>query len=216
MTAPRRPWTTREMAYLREHYPTKPVAGIAQALGRPVHSIYQQARIHGIKRANQVGVYTLDLVKSRCQVDANDGDDACWLWQGCSNGGIPYGWHEGRLRSMRQVVLELHRGKKMRSEFVVQPSCGEPGCLNPRHLKEVHRRVLARDNRGLEPAPVRTARLRRQALANGRAKLDMDKAREIRLSDEGSAVLAERYGVTRKTINCVRRGEHWAGATVLG
>ena len=51
------------------------------------------------------------------------------------------------------------------------------------------------------------AKTRRHSNVN--KKLDIDKAREIRMSTESGPVLAARYGVNRSLISRIKRGTDW-------
>lgn len=208
--AKRRPWTTKELAYVREHYPMQGGKKVGEAIGRPAASVCEFARRHGIGCLNQVGVYTLDSIQARCEVDTEGGSKyACWVWTGRIHEGVPYGWHGGSLGSMRKVAFSLHHGREVAHGHVVKTTCECGACLNPFHLKEISRRELLRENHLKEPAIRRSARLTAAAVARGNAVLNLEKAREIRASCEPARVFAERFGVSESHINRVRRGESW-------
>lgn len=208
-----RHWTTRELAYVRQHYPTQGAKKVGEALGRPHGSVAEYARRHGIKRINQVGgAYTLDLIRARCIVHGPDDDHAdCWDWTGhChGKGQVPYVWHNGKLGSARRVVYSLaHPDKALSQKYVIRPRCENPTCLNPEHLYLQTRVALKNENAAKEPVALRMAR----SAAQGRerfAVLDLDKVREIRASGATAAALSERFGVTATTIRRIRRGEMW-------
>ena len=215
MVMQRREWTTKELAYVREHYPMQGGKKVGAALGRSAGSVNEFARRHGIKCLNQVGTYTLATAKARCVIDPCD-EDSCWSWTGRLSSGIPYAWHNGSLVSMRKVVYELHFGRPVRDGYAVRMSCECGECLNPRHMKEQARGKLLRENAAKEPLIRKRARLAAAAIARGEAVLDMERAREIRASAEPSKVLAERYGVTVTTINRIRRGQSWRDFSAAG
>lgn len=51
MTQQRRPWTLKEHAYLKTHYPTsKPISDIARAIDRSVEQVSRRARKLGLVR----------------------------------------------------------------------------------------------------------------------------------------------------------------------
>ena len=56
--------------------------------------------------------------------------------------------------------------------------------------------------------PARIAKLAAYGRAH-RAKLTLDQARTIRMSDESGTVLAERYSVSRQTVNRIKAGTAW-------
>jgi len=200
--------TAQELAYIREHYPLEGGPNVAQALGRPVGSVHEFARRHGIRRLNVVaGAYTLELIRARCLVDENE-YSPCWIWTGPENAGVPVLRHNGHLRSARQVVQELKTGRTLSRNQVVRMDCGGSSCLNPEHMAVQTRASLKTENAASEPAAIRRARVGAQVRQRC-AVLDFDKARQIRLSDEPTLVLAARYGVSAKTIRDVRAGDSW-------
>lgn len=52
--------------------------------------------------------------------------------------------------------------------------------------------------------------LSRQKLRPPAAKLDEQKVKEIRASEDNDYALARRYGVDARTIQCVRKGKTWS------
>jgi hypothetical protein len=85
--------------------------------------------------------------------------------------------------------------------FVVFQTCGNTHCINPAHLKigteSDCKRQMLEDGRFAI------------GVRNGRAKLNPDKVREIRQSNEGHKALARQYGVDAKLIRMVLAGKIW-------
>jgi len=104
-------------------------------------------------------------------------------------------------QSAHRAAYMLHHRVDLTPEQVVRHRCDNPACANPAHLDigthadNVADRVL----RGRSATHER----------HGRAKLTMEKAREIRASSEPIAVLAKRYSVDRKLIRQIRLHEIW-------
>jgi hypothetical protein len=72
----RRPWTPDELAFLRAHYPDRATAWIAEQLGRPAGSIYQQAAIQGLHKSR---AFMASEASGRMQREDHRGRD--WQFQ---------------------------------------------------------------------------------------------------------------------------------------
>lgn len=83
----------------------------------------------------------------------------------------------------------------------VRHRCDTPPCVNPEHLEVgTHAENMAdKTRRGKDPVGER----------NPMVKLSEADARAIRSSGESGPVLAARYGVTRTTINRIKKGTQW-------
>lgn len=107
----------------------------------------------------------------------------------------------------RALFQEVHGPVKAGHEIV--PSCETRLCVHPTHTEQItsteRRRRMAVKRKSLPTTAAMIARNRSLF-----AKLDMEKARHIRVTDERSDVLAARYGVSRTLINNVRNGSSWA------
>lgn len=145
----------------------------------------------------------LARIRARCHDDGG-----CWIWEGYTlKGKMPIMSFEGRPTTVRSVAY-MHGVGKIRYGHEVVRTCESTLCCNPAHLEQVtiaerRRRLAARRN---DRQPAQLVRQIRET----RGKLDMEKAREIRASDEQAKVLAERYGVSSTLIGYVRRGISWA------
>lgn len=112
---------------------------------------------------------------------------ACWIWTGPMHPD-GYGSHGGR-QAHRWAFLQV---REATAGLVLDHLCGQRECVNVAHLEEVTQGENVRRGRG--------------------AKLDMDKAREIRGSSASSIELAAVYGVHPRTIDWVRSGRTWREA----
>lgn len=146
----------------------------------------------------------LTRIRVRCHDDAG-----CWIWDGyaMNKGKVPVMSYEGRPTTVRSVAFRHGVGTIKPGHEVVR-TCESTLCCNPAHLEQVtvaqRRKRLAAVRNERQPASVVRAQRERYA------KLDMEKARAIRASDEMGKVLAERYGVSATLIGYVRRGVSWA------
>jgi hypothetical protein len=153
--------------------------------------------------------HTIESLKART---IEEGD--CWLWQGYKANGTPQVSNprpgfRSKMYSVRRLMRELATEKPTPDGHYVT-SCGTPDCVNPKHVlyrtDEQHLQAIGR----LSSTGITKARkLRQHYMKVGRAKLTDEIAQEIRLSNESSPALAQRYGVDRSLISKVRRGEAW-------
>jgi len=140
-----------------------------------------------------------------------EGDGGCRLWVGAKNGeGYPLAQIDGRMRSVRRVVLEQVRGEPLARRMVAVATCGCNDCIAPEHLRAAtHASNMARAV-GRKPADVRA----RMAIARRRSapKLTLDHAREIRLAvacGEPRSAVAKRMGVSVGMVGLIVRGAAW-------
>lgn len=118
-------------------------------------------------------------------------DTPCWIWQ-LAKQGTGYGKtvHSGRFALAHRVYYERFKGP-IPEGLVLDHLCRNRACVNPDHLEAVTH--IENCQRG-------------QA---GRRKLTAAQVLEIRASDEGSSVLAARYGVDRGSIKNIRARRTW-------
>lgn len=133
--------------------------------------------------------------------------DGCWEWQSAF-GSRGYGifWHGKERRSLmaHRFALEVHLGFNFPSEQVVMHSCDNPKCVNPDHLSLGSIRDNALD-----------------AKSKGRLAIGERNGGGVKLTDEAVAAIKSRkgitsgqseaslYGVSRTTVNAIRRNERW-------
>ena len=129
----------------------------------------------------------------------------CWNWIGAKRKGygiISFGPRPGRIFYAHRIAWELAHSASP-GNMCVCHSCDNPACVNPDHLFLGTLSDNARD---------RDAKGRNINLVgerHGMAKLTDSAVVDIRASAESALALAARYGVSRKTIYCTRRGEGW-------
>jgi len=107
--------------------------------------------------------------------------------------------------TLRTILMVLYNKRKFPNQ-VVTTNCGNKRCINPDHLRVVGKKTVFKitDYKN----PVRSAKLSAYARAT-RAKLNMEQAREIRLSDKTHRELALEYGVNKATIGNIKAGRTW-------
>ena len=150
----------------------------------------------------QSTIYLSDLINRTVQ----DGD--CLLWTGPSNGsGYPMVSITRKNHTLRTILAVLYK-KNKRSNQVVTTTCGNKRCIHPDHLRIVGKKSVFKISIANYKSPIRSAKLSAYARAN-RAKLNMDQAREIRMSDKTHRELALEYGVNKATIGNIKAGRTW-------
>lgn len=155
------------------------------------------------------GIRTPEDLRSRCCVDECTD---CWHWRaGCSGNGkpsvqlvLPTGERvqcSGRRAAL--LVSGVHIPKGMRA--IARAECRSADCVNPEHTKagtlKQQAQYLAR--MGRFSTPQRRAQL--MQCNDKMSKTTRQERLDIMLSDEPTAVLAERYGLTRRRVCAIRR-----------
>lgn len=135
-------------------------------------------------------------------VDTSGGPDACWPWTGQRDEkGYGRVWVSGRKERMHRVAFALVNGRM--PVGLGCHTCNNPPCCNPRHVYDGTPLSNTEDRRR---AGVSTSR---PGEANHEAKLSERDARAIRESPSPATVLAEHYGVSRRTVWLIRTGRAW-------
>lgn len=149
------------------------------------------------------GAYLLKRIRNGCR---EDGD--CLVWKGhCGKGEMPVMSVKGVPRTVRRLTYQ-HAVGPVGAGMEVVSTCGTPRCVAPEHLKKISKTQRRRESAAKRSAGASVRLLSANRVRQG--KLDMEKARAIRASEETGPVLAERYGVSTALISLVRRGQSWA------
>lgn len=140
-------------------------------------------------------------------------DDGCLVWTGhASSGRFPQWRVGGKVQPARRVVYQCCKGK-IKKGFFVGVNCGTDLCVHPDHV------VARKRNANLKGVPLSlqhkiSISVGRRA---GRSITD-DDVRTIRASDEDTASLALRFGISRQYVWSILRGDKrvdhaspWAG-----
>ncbi len=143
------------------------------------------------------------------KVDRSGGLDACWTWLAGTKDG--YGWFampDGPDRAHR-VSWMLEKGPIPDGLFVLH-HCDVRPCVNTRHL------YLGRNAENAHDREERGGGHDRCGERNGRSKLTLESAEEIRRihRDEGVGAhrLARQFGLAKSTVNSVLWGHTWRAA----
>ena len=103
-----------------------------------------------------------------------------------------------------RVMWNIKHGK-LGYRDTIKTKCDNSACIEWTHLRKTTRAEVLK---GRAKTPMHAMRIARAAQANAK-KLDWDKVRAIRASDENADVWAERLGVSKPLITAVRRNEVW-------
>lgn len=140
----------------------------------------------------------------RFRIDAATG---CW---NCTshqpgNAGYPLALANGLRTTLHRQIYMQQTGRQLPTDVFVMHTCDNKMCINPAHLRE----GTAADN-------MRDA-ANKDRMVHGerhhRAKLTVDRARNIAHSDEKLRVLADRHGVSITAVHAVKHGKTWVRAT---
>jgi hypothetical protein len=138
--------------------------------------------------------------------DKSGGPDACWPWKHNKTpggyGNVP-AFISGKRTGAHRHAFRLHFGTDPGRHSVCH-ECDRRECGNPAHLwagsQYDNMMDAIRKGRYMAVAP---------GELHPQAKLSDNKVREILTSTEDAVTLAERFGVTKKTIQAVRTGKTW-------
>jgi len=134
------------------------------------------------------------------KVDRQPG--GCWLWRGAKNravNGYGIALIDGKIAYAHRASFEHFHGPVPQGMCVCH-TCDVPACVNPDHLFLGTRADNSRDMREKGKGP-RTM------------TLTPAKALKIFRDRGNGETIAAKYGITRATVNKIRRGENWKHVT---
>jgi DNA-binding XRE family transcriptional regulator len=139
-------------------------------------------------------IHLLERVLANVMTNAN----GCWIWMAArTQGGYGALWLDGEVKYAHRVVGVLFLALDENSGKCVLHECDTPACCNPNHLRlGSHREnmldatVKGRMSKKLQPA-------------------DVMEIRRLRAEGHTQQVLADRFGVSRTTIQQIERRETW-------
>lgn len=129
----------------------------------------------------------------------------CWHWTGQKNA-AGYGmiWKDRKAQRAHRISYALFRGP-LNADQVVCHHCDNPQCVNPDHLFKGTRLDNNRDaaKKGRTPLGEK----------HGNSKLTEAQVRLIKHSSKSLSILAKKFGVSKTTINNIKRGRGWGWLT---
>lgn len=161
------------------------------------------------------GIRTITDLRDRCRVDEHTG---CWHWGLVVSQGSPrvhfVAPDTGKRITTRgrRAALYLKRGRDLRDGMRAIPAagCKSDDCCNPAHARAASTADVGRYMK--QSGKSKTMRKKiaaRQVARTTRAKLDPEKAREIRASSETTTALAKRYNVSQYAAWAAKTGKTW-------
>jgi hypothetical protein len=161
------------------------------------------------------GVRHIGCIRERCHVDSDTG---CWLWRmSCATGtNTPHVRYQGKLRTVRRLVLELVGRPALDTETVVRRGECHEKCVRPEHQTALNRSAYMHwlnansAMNGAAHAAARTLAVRRRP--NVRLQ-SVEQAEQIRVrvaNGEDRGELATEFGLSRSHLNRIARGKNWA------
>lgn len=109
----------------------------------------------------------------------------------------------GSPKSVRRILWDIGHTEKLTKDDTIKMTCENDKCVNTKHMKKERRNKV---QAGKPKNVIHSMRIA-EGLRKVKGKLDMDKARAIRDSEEPAKVLAEKYGVSKANIHLVKRGK---------
>lgn len=143
-------------------------------------------------------------------IERTDEVGDCWIWNSTtSSGGYPIMKIRGcPCRLVRREAFMLAGGELMPRQ-PVDVTCDERLCINPKHLKASSTAEIAQKaaRQGKFSGVARAAKI--AAVRRTKAKLTIEQAREIRISEVPNKELAALYGVHKSVIQGIKTGTRW-------
>lgn len=141
------------------------------------------------------------------KVNKSEGDD-CWLWTAATNEG-DYGRIKvgERYENAHRIAWSLTHGP-ISVGLNVLHRCDTPRCVRPSHL------FLGTHLDNMRDMYQKGRRRAASGARNGRSKLTLEQARQIRYSESvvADSQLARHYGISNTSIRFIREGRSWAEA----
>lgn len=133
----------------------------------------------------------------------------CAEWRGRLCNGVPYVAHNKEVVPVRRLLIEL-AGGSVSNDLQYGCSCLNPLCVIPAHIQprtmKQHSRVM---NKSSDKTSVAFVAKMAAYAREHRAKINIEIAREIRLSEKSGVVLAAEFGISRGTVQKIKRNEAW-------
>lgn len=147
-------------------------------------------------------IHTIESLLARTVEHGN-----CKDWTGYAPNKTPKVFHNGKMQSVRAVLLELQGKAKPPKGFFLATRCQNPYCVNPEHIiarspkQHAVRMAKCVDHEN----PVRLMRITEKAQI--RRKLSDEQVQTILLDTRSCRELGELFQVNQSLISRIRRGQ---------
>lgn len=142
----------------------------------------------------------------------------CMEWQGPMNKTIPivytpggFAW-EGNVcgkQSLRPILHLLSTGARIEKGQLIRMKCMNHKCVHEDHFLYLDRKTQAKEQARRKEFSTPAFKRARMVYARSTAKLDAEKAQEIRESGLSSREEAKKHGVSSRTVVAIRAGRLW-------
>jgi hypothetical protein len=136
-------------------------------------------------------------------------NSGCWLWTGAMNrDGYGHARRDSKTQLAHRVSYQMHRGP-IPEGMCVCHTCDEPSCVNPDHL------WLGTHLDNVRDMNAKGRHHDASGEANGRAKLTIEKVREIRAklaNGQARKNIVTEYGISRSSVSLIHLGKIWRAA----
>jgi DNA-binding XRE family transcriptional regulator len=145
--------------------------------------------------ADSEHIHLLERVLANVMTNEN----GCWIWMAArTHGGYGALWLDGEVKYAHRVVGVIFLALDEQSGLYVLHDCDTPACCNPNHLRlGTHRENMAdasaKGRLGKKLTPPEVIEIRRLRAEGGHTQQD----------------LADRFGVSKTTIQQIERRETW-------
>jgi len=133
--------------------------------------------------------------------------DGCLLWTGYTDperGPMATIGSPAQPTSVRRTIWQIKREPLTFNE-TIKPACGNWKCIAHAHMEKATRADPAI---GRKKTPIHAMKIA-LGMRKLKSKLSIEIARDIRASTQAADVLAAKYGVSKESINMIRRGVTW-------
>jgi hypothetical protein len=159
------------------------------------------------------GIRSVEDLRQRCRVDEDTG---CWHWGMSVVQGAPrvhFKLEDGKHRVTRgpAAAWMLSHQKQLPAKTMCWMRCRRNDCVNPRHVMHGDRKKYGEFARkhDLQKNNPRRIAANRKIVREKLARINIETAREIRLSEGPQAEIARRYGVPQSLVWAIKAGKLW-------
>lgn len=157
-----------------------------------------------MRPAREMPDINMDWLLRRCTQETQE-DGGCLIWRRQMKNG-PITTIDGRVWKVRHLVWAMQRDGKPKRSYAPMPTvCADERCVHPDHLTLI--------KRNSHQVGTKLPLLQRMHIAQAKratsAKLDEERARNIRTSTETLQALAQSNGIALSLVQRIKTGQSW-------